>query len=261
MSLISDAIHNLGDIFCLLISWGANYSAKILPTMKKTYGYRRLSILASLTSSLILVVALGGILWESILRCYNPQEVSGKTVMFVSFIAVIINFLSAYLFINKKDKDLNIKSAYLHLLADGMVSLGILFGGFLIYLTNIYWLDPLISIIVVLIILKSTWTLLCDSFHLAIDGVPNHIDSSKIKGFIKKQDGILDIHDLHIWSISTSKNALTAHIVMNKIPQTDDFLQTLIDKIKCKFDIHHTTIQIENRTKIKRCSHNSDKCV
>ena len=253
LALIADAGHNLGDVLALLLAWGAIFLGERKPTRMKTYGFRRATILAALTSALVLLMTMGVLAWEAIERFTSPQNVNSKTIIIVAAIGVLVNTATALLFMTNKNKDLNIKAAFIHMAADAGVSLGVVIIGIAILLTGIYWFDPAISLIIVVLILLTTWSLLFDSFNLAMDGVPKGIDPDAVKNFILEQHGVVDIHDLHIWALSTTQVALTAHIVRDADRIDDQFLHKLCNDLKNKFDIVHSTIQIESSKESNAC--------
>jgi len=253
LSLISDAGHNLSDVAALALALLAFRLAKLKANDKFTYGFRKSTILVSLINSLVLFVAIGGIIWESINRLHNPVSIQGTPISIVAGIGIVINAVSAFLFFKDKDSDLNVKGAYLHLLADAAVSLGVVISGILIFLFHIYWLDMLMSLIIVVVIFYSTWNLFKDSLSLTLDGVPKGIDLQKVMMEIKEVDGVIDIHHLHVWAISTSQNAMTAHVLIQ--PNIDILNQTLIKK-NIKHHLKHLNIQhatIEFETKDENC--------
>jgi len=245
LALIADAGHNLSDVLALVLAWGATILAQNKPTRMKTYGLRRGTILAALISALILLMTMGIVAWEAIGRITTSTIVNSKIIIVVAAIGVAINTITALLFISNKDKDLNIKVAFYHMAADAGVSLGVVLVGIAILMTDIYWLDPVISLFIVLVIILSTWTLLQDSFNLAMDGVPKNIDPDEVKEFLLSQNNVKEIHDLHIWAMSTTQVALTAHIVRDSPEIDDQFLHKLCKDLQVKFGIVHPTIQIE----------------
>ena len=253
LALIADAGHNLGDVIALMLAWGATFLAQRKPTRLMTYGLRRGTILAALISALMLLMTMAIVAWEAIGRFTVPSEVNSKTIIIVAAIGVFINTVTALLFLTNKNKDLNIKAAFIHMAADAGVSVGVVITGILIMYTGIFWLDPAISLLIVVVIVFSTWGLLHDSFNLAMDGVPKEIDPDKVRAFILEQEGVKEIHDLHIWGMSTTQVALTAHIVRNKTQIDDDFLHDLSDKLQKNFGIIHPTIQIETGSKAHVC--------
>jgi cobalt-zinc-cadmium efflux system protein len=246
LALIADAGHNFSDVISLVFAWTANYLIMKEPTSNFTYGFKKSSIMAALLNSLILVAALGIILWEAVSRFQNPYEVKGNIIIMVAGIGVIINGITTYLFLGGKEKDLNVKGAYLHMLNDTLISFGVVISGILILLTNLYWLDPLISIIIVMIIFWGTWGLLRDSAILSLDGVPLNVKLKEVENFLLNHEEVESIHDLHIWALSTFENALTVHLVVNEMQKTDQLLQDINSKLNEYFNVSHTTIQFEN---------------
>jgi len=258
LSLISDAGHNLSDVAALALALLAFRLTKVKPNSKFTYGYRKSTILVSLTNSVVLFIAIGGIIWESISRINHPVILQGIPIAIVASIGIIINFISAMLFFKDKEKDLNVKGAYLHLMADAAVSLGVVISGIFIFFFHIYWLDLVMSLVIVLVILYSTWYLFKDSLVLTLDGVPKGIDFNKVVSEIKELEGVLDMHHLHVWAISTSQNALTAHILIH--PKTHmEQLNRIKLNIKHKLEhlnIQHATLEFETADD-KCCDTNS----
>ena len=212
LALLSDAGHNLSDVASLLLALLAFRLAKIKPNTRYTYGYRKTTILVSLLNAVILALAMGSIIWESIERIKNPAVTNGNPIAFVAGIGIVINGITAWLFLKDKDRDLNIKGAYLNMLSDTLVSLGVLIAGLLMAYTNWYWLDGVISIAIAIIVFLSTFQLLRSSFNLSIDAVPEGIDLKNIKKEIEAIEGVINIHHIHIWAISTTLNAFTAHV-------------------------------------------------
>jgi cobalt-zinc-cadmium efflux system protein len=241
LALLADAGHNLSDVLSLLIAWGAIFLAKKPVTEKRTYGFRKFTIMASTISAVLLLVALGGIAWEAIGRFANPQAVDSSTLIIVAAIGVVINTITALLFVSGHKHDLNIKGAFLHMTADAAISLGVVIGGLLIMQTNWLIIDPLISIIIVIIILIGTWGLLRDSVNLLVDAVPEGIDTKGIIGYLSNLKSVNEIHDLHIWALSTTETALTVHLVVSD----NVSLQQIQKHLHDHFDIEHATIQVE----------------
>ncbi|MFT3910307.1 MAG: cation diffusion facilitator family transporter [Ferruginibacter sp.] len=247
LSLLSDAGHNLADVATLALSLLAFRLLKVRSNKHYTYGYRKTSILVALFNGMVLLASIGAIVYEAIHRFLNPEPMPGQTIAWVAGIGILINGITALMFIRGKDKDLNQKSAYLHLLSDAVVSLGIAVGGIIIFYTNLYWIDSLLSIIVVLFILLSTWKLLKDSLRLSLDGVPEGINLDDIKNTAIKVAGIKDIHHIHIWAISTTENALTAHLVLLKettIEREHEIKHQLRHQLQHK-NIQHITLETE----------------
>lgn len=214
LALLADAGHNLSDVASLLLSLVAFRLARVHHRPGYTYGYRKSTVLVSLLNALLLLLAVGAIVWESIQRFRHPEPIVGGAVAVAAGVGILINSLSALLFFRDKDQDLNIKGAYLHLLADALVSAGVVAAGILIGWTGWYWLDPLMGLVVAAFIVGSTWRLLLDSVRLSLDGVPLNLDVEKITAEIRKVSGIRDVHHIHIWAMSTTENALTAHLVL-----------------------------------------------
>lgn len=245
LALIADAGHNLSDVLSLLLAWGASILAGRPPTARRTYGFRRATILASLLSGLLLLVALGAIVWEAIGRLNAPVAVNGMTVMIVAGIGVVINTATALMFVSGRKHDLNIKGAYLHMAADASVSLGVVIGGLTMLWTGWTWLDPVLSLLIAAVILLGTWGLVTESLDLAVDAVPRHIDPDRVKDYLAGMPGVAELHDLHIWGMSTTEVALTAHLVMPESPGGDGFLHKVSQELHDRFGIEHATIQIE----------------
>lgn len=255
LSLLSDAGHNLADVGALALSLLAYKLLKVKSSDNYTYGYRKISILSALFNAVVLLCSVGAIVYEAIHRLLNPTiELNGFLISIVAGIGILINGFTAYLFMRGKESDINIKAAYMHLLSDALVSFGLVLAGFLIYFTNWYWLDPLFSIILALIIILSTWRLFKQSFRLSIDGVPAKLNISKIKEVAMNIPGVKDIHHLHVWAISTKENALTAHVLVEDLISLPEISQ-LKKSLKHEWfhqDIQHITIEIE--TKLENCS-------
>jgi len=259
LALLTDAGHNLSDVLGLLLAWGAAALAARQPSLRRTYGYSRATILASLASALLLLAAVAVIAWEAIGRFAEPAAPAGKTIMIVAGIGVVINTATALFFFSGKDSDLNIRGAYLHMAADAAVSLGVVISGALIWAYGIAWLDPLISLVIVAVIFVSTWGLLRDSTNLAVDAVPRGVDPEAVRAFLLKQPDVCGLHDLHIWPMSTTDTALTCHLVMERFPADDRFLHDLGDALRAKFGIDHATIQLEHGDEDVPC-HQAQHC-
>jgi cobalt-zinc-cadmium efflux system protein len=243
-SLLADAFHNLGDVLGLILAWLASGLMVRKPTSKTTYGLKKISILAALFNGALLVFTCGVILTEAVYKLIAPVEVQALSVMIVAGVGIIINGATALLFLNGSD-DLNIRGAYLHLLYDALVSIGVLLSSALLYYTNWLWIDPLVGIIIALVILKGTWSLFADSFRLIIDGVPASISWVEVNDFFLAKPGVAGVHDLHIWAMSTKENALSVHLYMPVEQLTDEVRGEWVDELGKKFGIQHVTIQIE----------------
>ncbi len=261
LALVADAGHNLSDVLGLLIAWGATVLATKSPTKNRTYGFRRVTILASLTSAILLLVALGGIAFEAFERMANPQPVEGLVVIVVAVIGVVINTATALLFVSGQKQDLNIKGAFLHMAADAAVSLGVVIGGIVILQTGWLIIDPVLSIIIVVIILIGSWGLLRDSVNLSIDAVPKNINVPDIQQYLSQIECITQIHDLHVWALSTTETALTVHLVTNQKSIDNNFLRNIQKELHDKFNIDHPTIQIELEDSENNCHLDRSKCI
>lgn len=253
LALLSDAAHNLSDVFGLLIAWGAIYLGKSLPTKRRTYGLRRSSILAALVNALVLLVAVGGIAWEALKRFAHPEAAVADTIIWVAAIGVVINAVSAVLFMTGRKKDININAAFMHLATDALVSLGVVLIGLGIRFTGWQWLDPAISLVICVVIVIGTWSLLRESLNLAMDAVPSGIDAHAFEGYLSGLPGVESVHDLHIWGMSTTETALTAHLVMPQHPADDKFLESLSRELRTRYEIGHVTVQIEHGTADIHC--------
>ncbi len=245
LALISDAVHNLSDVAALLLAWGAAWLSAKKPTQQHTYGYRRASILAALFNAALLLVAVGGIAVEAVNRLYSPAPVAGWTVVVVATLGVAINGGTALLFMRGRHGDLNIRGAYLHMVADAGVSLGVVVAALIIMATGWLWLDPAISLAIAVVVFWSGWGLARDSVNLALDGVPRGIELAKVKDYLGGLEGVTEVHDLHIWAMSTNETALTAHLVRPG-GYDDAFLHGVCEELSHRFNIHHATLQIES---------------
>ena len=247
MALLTDAGHNLGDVAGLAISLLAFRMAKVKSSDAYTYGYKKTTILAALLNAVILLIAIGIIGYESIVRLQDPTPVPGGTIAWVAAIGIVINGISALLFFRDKDHELNSKGAYMHMLVDAMVSLGVVISGIVILYTHWYWLDAAVSILVLLIILKGTWSLMMDSFRLSMDGVPTNVDINQVTLAAGKVKGVKDFHHVHIWAMSTTENALTAHLVVeNNLDNAE--LTSVKNNLKHQLqhlNINHITLETE----------------
>ena len=243
-ALMADAGHNLSDVLSLGLAWGAALLARRTPAGRFTYGLRSTSILAALANALLLLLACGAIAWEALRRVADPPAVDSPLVMIVAGVGIVINGLSAWLFVKGSDGDLNIRGAYLHMLADAAVSLGVVLAAALILYTGWYWVDPLLSLVIVLVIVVGTWGLLRDAVHLALDGVPAQVDADAVTRYLGQLDGVSQVHDLHIWGMSTTENALTVHLVMPAGHPGDAFMAQLASELRERFSVHHSTVQI-----------------
>ena len=255
-ALLADAGHNLSDVLGLSLAWGAAYLAKSPTTSDRTYGLRKSTILASLLNALILLVAVGAIAVEAIQRLITPGPVGGTTMMIVAGVGVVINGATALLFVKGKERDVNIKGAFLHMASDAGESLGVVVAGLLINLTGFSYLDPIISLVIVTIITVGTWGLLKDSFQLSMDAVPPAVPLDAVKEYLRGLEGVEEVHDLHVWAMSTTETALTAHLVIpeERYPNDDRFLNFVCKELHVRFGIEHSTLQIEKSSQGATCS-------
>jgi cobalt-zinc-cadmium efflux system protein len=251
VALIADAGHNLGDVLGLVCAWTAMYLARRPPGGRFTYGLGRSSLLAALTNAVLLLFACGAIAWEAIGRIAAPPAVVGSTVIGVASVGIVLNGVSAWLLHGGSHDDLNRRSAFIHMLGDAAVSAGVLVSGLIIVFTGWSWLDPAVSLLIVAVILMSTWGLLRDSVHLSLDGVPAGVNSGAVLSYLAGQRGVTDVHDLHIWALSTTSVALTAHLVVPDREAEEVLLGSLTPMLKQRFRIDHATLQIER----DRCDH------
>ena len=246
MALLAEAGHNLGDVLGLGLAWGATVLAGVKPSTRRTFGYRRTTIVASVANSLILLFVTGGLTWESIRRLLEPRPAAGATMIAVALIGTVINAASALLFLRDRKRDLNLSGAFLHLASDAVLSAGVAITGAVILATRWYWLDPLVSIALALAILAGTWSLMARSMNLMLDAVPEGIDPSAVKAFLGALPGVIEVHDLHIWAMSTTETALTAHVVMPAAAASGPtFLSDVSRKLNDVFGIEHATLQID----------------
>ena len=246
LALLADAGHNFSDVLALLLAWGAAVLARKLPTQRHTYGLRRASVLAALVNTLVLLVAVGAIAWEAVIRFSHPEAVESGTVMGVATVGILINGFTAWLFMSGKEEDVNIKGAYLHMASDAAVSLGVVLAAVLLQFTGWLWLDPVMSLNIALVIGAGTWGLLRESFNLALDAVPAGIQTDKVASYLANLPGITAVHDLHIWAMSTTEIALTAHLVKPDGVLDDALLACINHDLDAQFNIHHTTLQFES---------------
>lgn len=247
MALLTDAGHNASDAASLVLSLAAFWMARKKSSSTYTYGYKKTTVLAALANAVILLIAIGILGYESVTRLFRPQNVQGKVIAWIAGLGIVINGLSAFLFYRNREKDLNVKSAYLHLLADALVSVGVVAGGIVISYTGWYWLDPTIGLVIMVIILISTWGLLRDSFKMTIDAVPSGLELGEIKKIILQVKHVRKVGHVHVWPLSTTENALTAHVVIDEDLSFDERLAVVKD-IKDELwhhNIHHSTIELE----------------
>ena len=255
LSLLSDAGHNFLDVGTLAISLLAFRLSKSKTSLQFTYGYKKVSILISVINAIILLISIGIIGYEAIDRLDQPQPLPGFTIALIAAIGVIVNGGSAYLFYHDKDKDLNIKGAYLHLFSDALISVSVLAGGLIIQFTQLFWVDSALSLIICIVIILSTWRLLRDSLKLSIDGVPDHIAIEDIRNIAMSIDGVQDLRHIHVWAISTSEIAMTGHIIPKEglLPEELFILKNKIKKQLTTLHITHSTLEIDSTSDTSDC--------
>ncbi|BAZ41065.1 cation diffusion facilitator family transporter [Calothrix sp. NIES-4101] len=254
VALLADASHNLSDVFGLVLAWGATWLARRRPGKRYTYGLRRSSILAVLLNACILFLVLGAIALEAVERIHTPVSVPGTTIIVVALIGIAVNGFTAWLFASGSKHDLNIKGAFLHMLADALVSAGVVLAGIAISLTGWLWFDPVISLMIICVIGIGTWNLLRESIDLVLDAVPRGIDLPAVRIYLTELPGVVALHDLHVWAMSTTETALTAHLVMLAGNPGDAFLARISMELHDKFGIEHTTIQVETGNFLLPCN-------
>ena len=253
LALLADAGHNLSDVLGLLLAWGASYMVKRRPTERHTYGWRKSSIIAALMNSIILMVAIGAIAWEAIRRFNDPAPVGGQTIIIVAAIGVVINTTTALLFVAGRKHDLNIRGAFLHMAADAGVSAGVVAAGLVILASGWMWVDPLVSLVIAAIILIGTWGLMRDALNLALDAVPKGIDPDSVSGYLAGLPCVEGVHDLHIWAMSTTETALTAHLVKPDSKDDDALIEKASKELHDRFGIEHITLQWERWQELNHC--------
>jgi cobalt-zinc-cadmium efflux system protein len=254
LALLADAGHNLGDVLGLGLSWGAAVLGRRGPSGRFTYGLRSSSILAALANALILLVVTGGIAWEALWRLAHPVPIAGGTVAGVAAIGILVNGLTALLFARGRSRDLNLRSAFVHMAADALVTAGVVAAGLAILLTGLSWLDPAVSLIVSAVIVYGAWDLVKQALSLALDAVPQGIDAGAVRAHLLALPGVAALHDLHIWGMSTTETALTCHLVMPSGHPGDDALSQIARELEHRFGIHHATIQIEIGDSAEACA-------
>ncbi len=245
MALVADAGHNLSDVLALVLAWVASIAARRPPSGRFTYGFKSSTILAALGNALLLAVAIGAILFETLHRIMTPQEPQGMAMIVVAGIGIAINALTAMLFL-KGQEDINIRGAYLHMAADALVSLGVVVAGLAIVITGLWWIDPMVSLVIIAVIAWGTWGLARDSLTMGLLAAPARIDLAEVKQHLASFDGVSAVHDLHVWPMSTTEVALTAHLVMPGRPAADSFLRDIAASLETRFGVGHATLQVES---------------
>jgi cobalt-zinc-cadmium efflux system protein len=245
VALLADAGHNLSDVLGLLLAWGAAALVDFRPTKRYTYGLRSTSILAALANATLLLLVTGGIAWEAISRLRQPEQAEGHTVIVVAAIGVVINLATALLFMAGRKGDLNVRAAFTHMAGDAAIALGVVVAGVVIVYTGWLWLDPVVSLVIALLVIVGTWGLLRDSVNLALHAVPEGVELSKVRHYLRSVDGVSEVHDLHVWGLSTTETALTAHLVMPAGYPGDATRQKICAELLEHHSISHATLQIE----------------
>ena len=253
LALLADAGHNLSDVLGLLVAWGGYALAKLPPSPQRTYGWRGSTILGAVFNGLLLLVAVGGIAWEALGRLAEPTQVPAGMVIAVATIGVVINTGTALLFVRGSKTDLNLRGAYLHMAADALLSLGVVLAGVVIMWTQWSWVDPVLSLVIAAVIFLGTWGLLKDSVHLALQAVPPDIDFEEVHDALATLPNVTEVHDLHVWAVSTTEVAMTAHLVRPNLENDDQLLKDASDMLYSQFNIDHTTIQIERSVSDADC--------
>lgn len=261
LALLADAGHNLSDVLGLLLAWGAASLSQRGPTRRRTYGYKASSILAALGNAALLLVAVGAIAWEAILRLFQPEPVATGTMLWVAAIGVVVNGGTAWLFASGRKGDVNIRGAFLHMVADAGVTVGVIIAALLIGWTGWLWLDPAVSLAIALVILVGTWGLLRDSVNLAMDAVPEDIDPDQVKAWLGGLPGVTEVHDLHIWAMSTTERALTAHLVRGEMVADAELIRCIQAEARERFRIGHATVQLETAEAARLCALRPDHVV
>ncbi len=244
LALLADAGHNLSDVIGLVLAWGGALAGRLRPDARHTYGWKRASILAAFINALLLLVAMGSLAWEAVHRLQTPKAVEGVTIMVVAGIGIVVNTATALLFMRGREKDLNIRGAFMHMAADALVSAGVVVAGGLALWFGWTWLDPVVSLLIAAVIVIGTWSLFKQSLHLLFDGVPEGVDLHAVHALLASLPGVDRVHDLHVWAMGTSEIAMTAHLVMPHGRADDAFLKHATDQLHECFEIEHATIQV-----------------
>ena len=261
LALISDAGHNASDVMGLLLAWGALRLSKSRPTARRTYGFRRSSILAALVNAGTLLFVTGAISWEAIRRLQHPAAVDSAVIMWIAALGIVINGASALLFLRGRAQDINVRGAFAHLAADAVIAAGVVVAGFAIHLTHWLWLDPVVSVAIGIVVAFGTWGLFRESVNLAMDAVPEHIDIAAVEHYLTSIPGVTAVHDLHIWAMSTTETALTAHLVMPGAALDDGRIARTSEELEHRFGIGHSTIQLERGDQGHDCEQASESAV
>jgi len=254
LALIADAGHNLSDVLALGLAWGASALGRRAPSQRRTYGWRKSSILASLANAVVLLLVVGGIAWEAVLRLATPPPVAVWTMGWIAAAAIAINGATALLFLRDRKDDLNLRGAFLHMVGDAALSAGVVVAAVAIGLTGWLWLDPVMSLVISAVVTIATWQLLRESLDLAMDAVPEGIDETQVSAWLAALPGVSEVHDLHIWAMSTTETALTVHLVRPDGVLDDALLAATGSELRARFGIHHATIQVETGDPAYACA-------
>jgi cobalt-zinc-cadmium efflux system protein len=254
LALLADAGHNLSDVAGLVLAWGGALAGRLRPDARHTYGWQRASILAAFFNALLLLVAMGSLIWEAVHRLAAPAPMAGLTIMAVAGVGIVVNSATALLFMRGGEHDLNIRGAFLHMAADALVSAGVVVAGGLALWLGWNWLDPVMSLVIAVVIVAGTWGLFRQSLHLLFDGVPDSVDPQAVHACLAALPGVTRVHDLHIWAMGTSQVALTAHLVMPQGQADDAFLQHATDLLHARFEITHVTLQVMQQAFTTPCA-------
>jgi cobalt-zinc-cadmium efflux system protein len=246
-ALLADASHNMSDVLGLALAGGAAWLAAKPPGARRTYGFGKATVFSALINGLLLVFASGAIVWEAIRRFMEPQPVNGVLVMLTAGVGVVVNGATALMFMRGREGDANVRAAFLHMAGDALISVGVIVAGLLVFFTGLQWIDPLASILIVMVILWGTFDLLREAADMALDAAPRSVDVAKLRAYLCAQEGVEDVHDLHVWSMGAASSAMTAHLVMPEVCDNDAFLKTLCHDIDRKFGVDHATFQIERQ--------------
>jgi cobalt-zinc-cadmium efflux system protein len=254
LALLADAGHNLSDVFGLVLAWGGALAGRLQPDARHTYGWKRASILAAFINALLLLVAMGSLVWEAVHRLQSPQAVDAVTMMAVAGVGIVVNTATALMFLRGREHDLNLRGAFLHMAADALVSVGVVVAGGLALWQGWIWLDPVVSLAIAVVIVAGTWSLFRQSLHLLFDGVPDGVDLLQVQSMLEALPGVSHVHDLHVWAMGTSDTALTAHLVMPGGPPDDAFLQHASEQLQLRFEIVHVTLQVVRVPFMRPCA-------
>jgi len=261
LALLSDAGHNFGDVLSLAVAWMASWLGRRAPSGRYTYGLRGSSILAALSNAALLLVVTGGIGWAAIVRLLHPEPSAGGLIMAVAAVGILVNALTAWMFASGAKDDVNIRAAFMHMASDAIVALGVFAAGGAILLTGLAWLDPVVSLAISGVIVWATWSLMRESLDLALQAVPSGVDRDMVQTYLRDLPGVSEVHDLHIWGMSTTETALTAHLVRPEKTTDDHFLHQVCRDLRERFKIHHATLQLEQGGNSHPCSLAADDVV